>query len=182
MKKLSLLLIISMLLMVGCSNGKGTPTSSENSSSKNITTGTSQKTDDAAKAKGYVFENKGVAIAMNAKIAPILKSLGDPKEYFEAESCAFQGLDKTYTYSGFELHTYEIDKVDYVASIIFLDDSVNTKEGISLNADKKDVVKAYGDKYTEKSGSYIYELDKSKITFLFENDKVTSIEYLAITE
>jgi hypothetical protein len=182
MKKLSLFLVVVFLLLGGCSSQKSTATDTGKDSSKNVATGTSKTPDNASKAKGYVFENKGTIIAMNAEVAPVLKSLGNAKDYFEAPSCAFQGLDKTYTYNGFEIHTYEIDKVDYVASIIFLDDSVNTKEGISLNADKKDVVKAYGDKYTEKSGSYTYELDKSKITFLFENDKVTSIEYLAITE
>ena len=182
MKKLSLFLVVVILLLGGCGNEKSTAADTGNSSSKNVATGTSKASDDASKAKGYVFENKGIIIAMNAEVAPVIKSLGKAKEYFEAPSCAFQGLDKTYTYSGFELHTYEIDKIDYVASVIFLDDSVNTKEGISLNADKKDILKAYGDKFTEKAGSYIYELDKSKITFLFENDKVTSIEYMAITE
>jgi hypothetical protein len=182
MKKLSLILIMSLLLLVGCSNSKSTTTSPEKNEPQNTTPSVSQSSDNKQNPKGYVFESKGTAIAMNAKVEPILKSLGKEKDYFEAESCAFHGLDKTYTYSGFELHTYELEKVDYVASIIFLDDSVSTKEGISINSDKKDVLKAYGDKFTEKSGAYTYELDKSKLTFLFENDKVTSIEYLAITE
>jgi hypothetical protein len=184
MKRLGILLMVVLLLLVGCSNGKNVSSDSVDKTPKNEGVSTpkdSEKANDE-KAKGYVFETKGITIAMNAKIAPILKSLGESKSYFEAESCAFQGMEKTYTYSGFELHTYELDKVDYVASVIFLDDSVSTKEGISLNADVKDVVKAYGDKYTEKSGSYTYQLDKSKISFLFENNKVTSIEYMAIAE
>lgn len=65
---------------------------------------------------------------MNEKAAPILEKLGEPMEYFEAESCAFEGLDKIYTYSGFELHTYEMKGTDYVASVMFLDDSVSTKK------------------------------------------------------
>ncbi len=162
MKKLSLLLTILLLFLAGCSN----------SSAQTSTT----------KAKGYVFVNNGITIAMNEKTAPILKKLGEPKDYFEAKSCAFQGMEKTYTFNGFELHTYEMDKVDYVASIIFLDDSVSTKEGISLNADLNDVIKAYGDKYTKKLSLYTYQLEKSKISFMIENNKVTSIEYMAITE
>ena len=174
MKKVGLLLIVIIFLLVGCSNGKNVNTSEE--------TGDIKTSDHASVAKGYIFENNGIVIGMNEKTDPILKSLGDAKEYFEAESCAFQGMDKTYTYNGFELHTYEIDKIDYVATVIFLDDSVSTKEGISLNADLTDVIKAYGDKYTNKSNLYTYQLDKSKISFIMENDKVTSIEYTAITE
>lgn len=162
MKKLSLLLTILLLFLAGCSNSNSAQTT--------------------AKAKGYVFVNNGITIAMNEKTAPILKKLGEPKDYFEAESCAFQGMEKTYTFNGFELHTYEMDKVDYVASIIFLDDSVSTKEGISLNADLNDVIKAYGDKYTKKLSLYTYQLERSKISFMIENNKVTSIEYMAITE
>ena len=101
---------------------------------------------------------------------------------FEAPSCAFKGLEKNYTYNGFELHTYELSGVDYVASIVFLDDSVSTKEGIALNSDLKDVLKLYGNKYTKKSNSYTYLLDKSKISFIIENNKVTSIEYISFTE
>jgi hypothetical protein len=182
LKKVSLVVVLSLILLVGCSNDKPTSTNSGSSNTKPAVVDSAKTTENVTKAQGYVFEANGVKIAMNAKVEPILKSLGKEKDYFEAESCAFHGLDKTYTYSGFELHTYELDKVDYVASIVFLDDSVSTKENISLNADKKDVIKAYGDKYTEKGTSYEYQLDKSKITFVFENDKVASIEYLAITE
>src|SRR5659263_78431 len=150
MKKVGLLLIVIIFLLVGCSGVK------------TAETGDIKTSDHASVAQGYIFESNGIAIAMNEKTDPILKSLGDAKEYFEAESCAFQGMDKTYTYNVFELHTYEIDKIDYVASVIFLDDSVSTKEGISLNADLTDVIKAYGDKYTNESNLYTYQLDKSK--------------------
>lgn len=183
MRKLSLLLILLLLFLAGCSNGKSTETiSGDKDPNKVVTTDTPKTSGDEAKPKGYVFESGKVSIAMNAKVAPILKDLGNAKEYFEAESCAFQGMDKTYTYNGFELHTYELDKVDYVVSVIFTDDSVSTKEGISLNADLSEVLKTYGDKYTQKSNLYTFEQDKSKLSFLIENNKVTSIEYTAITE
>ncbi len=163
MKRLSILLVIFLMLLSGCSSTKSTNTA-------------------GAKTDGFIFANKGTSIAMNAEVAPILKSLGKEKDYFEADSCAFQGKEKTYTYSGFELHTYEKNKVDFVASIIFLDDSVSTKEGISIASDINDVIKAYGDKYTEKSGTYIYEKGKSKLTFTVKDKKVSQIEYTAISE
>ena len=54
--------------------------------------------------------------------------LGEPMHYFEAPSCAFEGMDKIYSYSGFEFTTYTKDNVDYIASIVFLDDTVTTRE------------------------------------------------------
>ncbi|WBW98594.1 hypothetical protein [Oceanirhabdus sp. W0125-5] len=103
-------------------------------------------------------------------------------DYFEAPSCAFEGMGKVYTYSGFELHTYEISGVDYVAGVIFLDDSVSTKEGIYLYSKLDEVLEAYGQNYTESNGLYTYKLDKHKISFLVENDEVVSIEYMATAE
>jgi hypothetical protein len=132
--------------------------------------------------KGYVFETGGVVIAMHAEVEPILQKLGEAMEYFEAESCAFQGMEKVYTYSGFELHTYEMDGVDYVAAVVFLDDSVSTKEGVYLFSSLEDMLEAYGDGYTKTNDMYSYDLDGSRLSFLVENEEVTSIEYLAVPQ
>ncbi len=163
MKKLNFIFIILIIFLVGCGNGKSV-------------------TKAAGKATGYSFESKGITIAMKDKVAPILKKLGKENDYFEADSCAFQGKEKTYTYNGFELHTYEKNKVDYVASIDFLDDTVSTKEGISLASNLEDVLKAYGNKYTEKSGVYTYVKDKVKLIITINNQKVEEIKYVAIEE
>lgn len=163
MKKLGLLLIPLVFVLAGCGKSQDT-----------INTSAEPET------PGYIFEVKGISISMNGEAAPILEELGKPKSYFEADSCAYQGKEKTNTYSGFELHTYEKDKKDYVLAIIFLDDSVSTKEGIALSSSLSDVKKAYGDKYKEELGLYTYELDKSKLSFAIENDEVASVEYDAI--
>lgn len=181
MKKFSIVLIVLVLLLAGCSNGKEI---TSNNPVDNSAPADSQDQGNAQETigDGYVFEYKGVSIAMHKEAAPILESLGDNMDYFEAESCAFQGMEKVYTYNGFELYTYEADGIDYIAAIMFLDDSVSTKEGIYLYSSLDDVLKAYGDDYSEELGLYTYEIDKSKISFLIENNEVTSIEYTAIPE
>lgn len=173
MKRFSLIIILSLilsLLLTGC-GGKTQPAAGDNPG----------KAGDDGPA-GYVFETGGVVIAMHAEVEPILQKLGEAMEYFEAESCAFQGMERVYTYSGFELHTYEMDGTDYVAAVVFLDDSVSTKEGICLFSSLEDMLEAYGDGYTRTNDMYSYEQGGSRLSFLVENGEVTSIEYMALTE
>ena len=55
--------------------------------------------------KTYTFTNGTTKIAINADAAPILAALGQWRDYAESASCAFEGLDKVYTYAGFEIQT-----------------------------------------------------------------------------
>ncbi|HBG77138.1 MAG TPA: hypothetical protein DDW86_09305, partial [Clostridiales bacterium] len=65
--------------------------------------------------EGYSYEYNGIKIPMNVDAAPIVKKLGKPANYFEAASCAFQGLDKVYTYSNFEIGTYPKGDKDFIS-------------------------------------------------------------------
>ncbi len=172
MKRTLILLFALTLLLAGCSaSPTAVPTSSGNPTAT-----------PAVADQGFVFTVKGTTIAMHAEAAPVLAALGTPKEYFEAESCAFQGMERSYVFSGFKVTTYELDKVDHIASVLILDDSVATPEGVFMNATLADVVKAYGDQYEQNLGLYKYASASAKmnLSFLLEDDHVTSIEYVAL--
>ena len=47
---------------------------------------------------GFTYTNGSVTIEMNSDAAAVVEKLGEPLDYFESESCAFEGLDKVYTY------------------------------------------------------------------------------------
>jgi hypothetical protein len=138
------------------------------------------KTNDGG--DGYFFTYMGTRVLMNEKTSEVLTSLGKYKNYFESEACAYQGLEKTYTYNGFALYTYPKDGVDYVLSVVLLDDTLSTPEGISIGASEKDVIAKYGNAGVEEKGSLKYTKDKSTITFIIKNNEVDSIEYTAITK
>ena len=131
----------------------------------------------SASGKGFAFSHNGAAIEMDADAAPILEKLGEPVSYFEAESCAFEGLDKTYTYNGFELDTYPNGDKDYVSAVVLKDDSVATAEGICIGDTREKLLQAYPDGGTEECGMIIYEKDGMKFCFIIKGDEVASIEY-----
>ena len=136
----------------------------------------------SANASEYSFVCNGTKVTPHAKMSDLLAGLGDPVAYEESPSCKYQGLDKDYTYSGFKLRTYPVDGVDYILNICFIDDSVETPEGIMLGSTKDEVIAAYGTSFTESSGNMIYVKEKTEIRFRFNDNSVNAIEYWAVEE
>lgn len=127
--------------------------------------------------KGYLFTAGSVTIAVDAEAGPLVEQLGSPVSYFSAASCAFEGLDKMYTYNGFELDTYPQGDKDYVSSVILKDDSVTTAEGIAIGDSLAKLQKAYPDGGTAEGGMLVYEKEGMKLCFILENEEIISIEY-----
>lgn len=179
MKKLAVLLAAAML-MAGCGSSSAETTAAATSAAAEAQTIAAAGEQQAAASDGYVFTVDGTTIAMNAEAAPILEKLGKEKNYFESASCAFEGLDKEYTYNGFVLKTYPLNDVDYVASITLQDDTVATPEGIAIGSELADVTAVYGDSSSDTKCEYVK--GDSQLLILLENGVVTSIQYVAITE
>lgn len=125
----------------------------------------------------YVFEYGGVTIAPDMNTKEFLDALGEPLHYYEVKSCAFEGMDKIYTYTSFEVSTYPNGTEDLVSYIYFKDDTVTTQEGAYIGMSKADVIALYGGDYTESAGMHVYERGGMELRFIFENDSVVSIEY-----
>lgn len=127
----------------------------------------------------FALKYQGVNIELWAEAEPVIAALGDSLSYFEAESCAFEGLDKIYTYSSIELSTVPLDGIDHISLIVLLDDTVATNEGIRIGSSVDDVVAAYGDDYNVQGQSYTYIHGETMLMFIFEDDVVAAIEYIA---
>lgn len=127
--------------------------------------------------RGYVFTYRDVEVEIDAEATPILEKLGEANSYFEAASCAFNGLDKMYTYSSFELDTYPMGDKDYVSLILFKDDSISTAEGVSIGDPEEKIVQVYGDDALEEDGMIVYQKDGMKLCFIVNEGSVSSIEY-----
>ena len=164
-------LFAASALLTGCSDSDWNNGKEQNSSNHT-----------AEQNAGYVFEYKGTQIAMNAPMADILLKLGEPDDYFEADSCAFQGKDKVYKFGSVVITTYQKDSVDYVYTIQIKDDITPTPEKIRIGSVKQSVVEIYGTAHEDTGTAYVYTKDKSKLTFIFDDDKVSNITYMAIIE
>lgn len=163
MKSRKGILAAALLTVVLCMAGCGSPDKE----------GTSGETPSGG---GYSFTSGSTKIEMGKDASKIVEALGDADDYFESESCAFEGLDKVYSYPGFKLNTYPEDDKDYVLSVVFMDDTVSTDEGISIGSTKDAVTKAYGDAEEESASRLVYKAGDTKMTIGLNGDRISSIE------
>lgn len=131
---------------------------------------------ETAPPKGYVFTVNNVTVEVDAEAAPVVEALGEPVSYFEAASCAFEGLDKIYTYNGFEIDTYPAQDKDLVSAVILKDDSIATAEGICIGDSLEKLQEVYGEA-AQENGMLIYAKDGMKLCFIMQDDSIISIEY-----
>lgn len=134
-----------------------------------------------AAPKGYGFTYKGVTVYMDSKADKLLKKAGKPKKKTESKSCAYDGMDRTYTYQDLVIKTYSNSAkgAEYINSIELLTSKVKTKEGIKVGSAKNAMIKAYGN---GKSQFGVYTYTKGKCKLMIELDsrnKVSKITYLA---
>lgn len=185
-KLFAILMTAGLLALTGCGDSERvidgdvanvtTGSRSEDSTGESESSQTMEQHAETAVSKGYVFVASGVTVEVDADMAPVLQALGEPASYFEAASCAFEGLDKIYTYNSFEIDTYPLQDQDLVSAIILKDDSVTTAEGICIGDSLEKLQETYGDG-AQENGMLVYEKDGMKLCFILQDDNIISIEY-----
>lgn len=135
----------------------------------------------SAAPKGYGFTYKRVTVYMNDSAKKLLDKAGRTKSKSESKSCAYDGMDRTYTYKDFVVKTYSKSAKgsEYINSIVLLTSKVSTKEGIKIGSSKNDVIDAYG-RARANFGVYTYTKGKCRLMIEMDSDdKVSGITYLA---
>ncbi|MBQ5567741.1 MAG: hypothetical protein IIT41_00685 [Oscillospiraceae bacterium] len=173
MKK-TIAIILSLVMLAGLISACG---GSEEHVIDNTDTDTKTADTGSAKTEGYVFETKGVKVVIDADMAPVLSALGEASSYFEEASCAFEGIDKTYSYSGFEIKTYPSDSGDKIQGVFLTDDRVATSEGLRVGSTKADMESIYGTDYTVKGTEYAFEKGGMQLRVTLKDDVVSLITY-----
>jgi len=179
-KKTALCTLTALALTLGltaCGGGDSAQTPVPAAPSAEQSAAPAAESNAPAAPEEYVFLVNDFAVSIDQDMAEVLAALGEPQSYFEAASCAFEGLDKTYTYPGFQLVTRPEGDKDYVNSILLTDDSVTTPEGLYIGSSEEDITAAYGE--GEATGAAImYTKGGVTLSFILEGGKVISIEYL----
>lgn len=123
----------------------------------------------------YVFDDNGKKLTLGVEYSSL--NLGEPADYYEVQSCAFDGMDKIYTFDNYEVHTYPDNDTDKVLSVYFLNDQVSTTEGVKIGDSMDKMVETYGDGYEQLETQYTYTKGLTQLKFIVENNVITSIEY-----
>ena len=128
----------------------------------------------------YAFKANETEIGLGDNLLNL--ELPEASNVYKTESCAFDGIEKTYTYEDYEITTCVKEDSEDIISIYFTSDQVSTNEGIKIGDSIDTMKQAYGEDFELADVSYTYKKGNSTLTFIADNDVITSIEYRLVTE
>ena len=127
----------------------------------------------------------GTTFTHESTVEEILTALGEDYTYYEAISCVYDGMDKTYDYGNVVVYTYPDGETDRLMELYCTGGEVSA-QGITVGSAKDDVVKTFGTGYTEEGTVLTYSLKASEaqntpasLYFELEDGNVTAIAITA---
>lgn len=143
------------------------------------------KSDDSLQASSTTEETFSVKFD-GVEIVPGTEfnesEINEESDFSEIPSCAFEGTDKMYTYSNVEIVVAKINKKDTVYSVYFIDDTIQTAEGVKITDSKDVMIEKYGSDYENTlENKYVYTKNNVELSFIIENNIITGIEYTLVT-
>lgn len=181
-----LLVLVAVFMMAACGSEEPNPTN-PNPTQPTTSPVSGEETQPATEetipaGEAYTFTYGATKIAVHADAAPIVAELGEAMSFTQEESCAFEGIHKTYYYGSFYLQTYPDGSVDRVYRVWLVDDSVATEENIYIGAPQAAVENAYGAQWYNGKNAYIVKSGDCVLTIILDNGVVSSIQYMIVTE
>lgn len=171
MKKLAAIVLALTMVLALCACG-GTP--------ETPTTPTEPQQNNTGNTTpaGYLFTYNGYQFGVDIIADDTLANLGEPKDQYTSESCAFGGEDTVYYYSSIQVSTNNEYGYERIYSIYLEDDLVSTEEGICVGSTADDVKEAYGEPGDKSTATcLIYEKDGMTLNFNLVDGKVSTILY-----
>ena len=171
MKKFAAILMALTVMLALCACG-GTPETPD------VTTTPPSGNTGSTTPVGYTFTYNGYQFGVDMIADEPLANLGEPKDQYTSESCAFGGEDTVYYYNSIQVSTNNEYGYERIYSIYLEDDLVSTEEGICVGSTADDVKAAYGqpgDKSTDVC--LIYEMDGMTLNFNLVDGLVSTILY-----
>ena len=123
----------------------------------------------------------GERYVCDGEVGALLDVLGEGYTYAEAISCAYDGLDKTYTYESLDIYTRPEGEKDLVSELCAYDD-VESSKNIVIGSSADCVRDAYGEPTAENSRLMRYVIapstpasDGASLYFKLQDGAVTAI-------
>ena len=128
---------------------------------------------------GFIFMYENTPVYLGDFTENILEKF-EPIDFYEYNSCSFEGMAKIYSYGEFDFSTYLNYKSekDRIYSIDLFD--APTAEGIYIGHTFNDMITVYGTEYEElQAFARIYSYNKkgTVLSFGVEDDIIISISY-----
>ena len=186
MRKLAILIIPVVLIIAACSTQ---PEPGNNQQSYQPTTAqlpspqppaeTPQPTNttNAQATPAFALPLGNFIIYMDQNIQEVIDTMGEPLGVFEAPSCAFDGIDRIFSFPGLQIHTYPQDGDDFIHTVSVRDDSILTQNGIYLGNSWDSVLSAYGNDYQHAYGMFTFTKGVTTLSIFVEDDMVVAITY-----
>jgi|GEM_PF-454271 len=166
--KLIVVILFGVAMLSGCS--KTTENTTDTTQNNNVATGGSFAADDIS------ITYNDTVLKPNTLYDETM--ISEEYEYYEAQSCGFDGLDKIYTYNTIEIYTYPQGSQDYILEILLLENG-KTDKGITNGSTKDEIIAAYGEATTATPDKLSYDADDMSLIFaLSSNQKVEEIRYV----
>ena len=130
-------------------------------------------------AADYYFHADGVDVIPGVSGADVIGRLGEARFVQSSPSCAFDGEERIYHYTDFDVYTSYENGRETVERVVITGNTVATERGIRVGDSLYDVVRSYGRDYEKKGENIEYDGEQCDMQFFFKDGIVTSIRYLA---
>lgn len=101
---------------------------------------------------------EGKTFKANGDVKEVLEVLGENYEFSEAISCAYDGMDKKYTYENFDITTYPDGSIDRISEIAAYSGEASTAGGLKIGDTVEKMESIYGTGYYEAGITINYQI------------------------
>ena len=181
MKKMAAgMALAALLILAGCTQQAAGTVGKQQDTKPQVPAGNQPQTTVAATGEAvpqtYGFLYETVMLIPGKVFSP--EDMPEADSVFEAPSCAFTGMEVTYSYPGFELLTKKDGKEEILCGVYLLDVLALTPEGLTLGDSTQDVLDTYGQPGEQAEGKLSYQSGEVELQFLIQNGQITGIAYL----
>lgn len=166
--KISLVAMLA-LTMIGCGSEEETTSGETTVEAEEV------EVEDTQEVSGYYIVVDDVEVYIGATQEETIECITEEPDYFEAESCAYEGMNYIYTYNNYTLTFFDEGDDVVVECITLQNDIVETGEGAYIGQSREEIEAIYGTDYEGDDTAIVYTKDSSEMQFIFSDGDVISI-------